>query len=80
MDEYVIPIFLAAFGGTTLSLGAWFVRGLSRDFVITVWSVHRRAESPAAYWFWAIYHVLGMGLVIVVAIAVTLYFVLGVIA
>lgn len=39
-----------------------------------------RASTPFAYWFWAIYHVAGMALVIVVAIAVTLYFVLSVIA
>lgn len=77
MDEYVIPIFLASFGGCMLSLGAWFVRALSRDAVVTIWSVHARAANPFAYWFWAIYHVAGMALVIVVAIATTLYFVLS---
>ncbi|MBV9989680.1 MAG: hypothetical protein JOZ72_00170 [Alphaproteobacteria bacterium] len=77
MDEYVIPIFIAAFGGTTLSLGAWLVRALTRDAVVTMWDVHPRATEPFAYWFWAIYHVLGLALVIVVAVATTLYFLLG---
>ncbi len=72
MDEYVIPIFLAAFGGTTLSLGAWLVRALTRSMVVTMWGVHVRATDPVAYWFWAIYHVLGMTLVIVVAVAIAL--------
>ena len=80
MDEYVIPIFLVSLFGTTLSLGAWFVRALTRDAVVTVWAVHARAADPFAYWFWAIYHVLGMTLVIVVAIATTLYFVLDLLA
>jgi hypothetical protein len=80
MDEYVIPIFLVSFGGCMLSLGAWFVRALTRKAVVTVWSVHERAVNPAAYWFWAIYHVLGMTLVIVVAVATTLYFVLDILA
>lgn len=80
MDEYVIPIFIAAFGGCLLSLGAWFVRALTRSMVVTMWGVHLRAADPAAYWFWAIYHVLGLTLVIVVAIATTLYFLLDVLA
>lgn len=78
MEEYVVPIFLAAFGGTMLSLGAWFVRALTRSAVVTMWGVHARATDPFAYWFWAIYHVLGLALVIVVAVATTLAFLLGV--
>lgn len=78
MDEYVIAIFLASLAGCTLSLGAWLVRGLTRDFVVTHWTVHARASNPFAYWFWAVYHVAGMALVIVVAIATTGYFVLSI--
>jgi hypothetical protein len=70
MDEYVIAIFFAALAGTTLSLGAWFVRVLKRDFVVTMWGVHARATNPAAYWFWAIYHVAGLAIVWTVAIGV----------
>ncbi|HWA91817.1 MAG TPA: hypothetical protein VG889_17395 [Rhizomicrobium sp.] len=70
MDEYVIPIFLAALAGTTLSLGAWLVRGRTRDFVVTMWSVHARATDPVAYWFWAVWHWLGLAIVWTVAIAV----------
>lgn len=80
MDEYVVAIFLVSLAGTTLSLGAWLVRGLTRNFVVTHWGVHARASNPFAYWFWAIYHVAGMALVIVVAIATTGAFVLSVIA
>jgi len=80
MDEYVIPIFLVSLFGTTLTLGAWFVRVLRRDFVITMWGMHKRAENPFGYWFWAIYHVAGMTLVIVMTILVTLYFLLDVLA
>ena len=76
MSEDVVAIFLAALAGTTTSLGAWFVRLLRRDFVVTRWGVHVRAASPAAYWFWAIWHVAGLVIVWSVAIATTGYFVL----
>lgn len=76
MEEYVVPIFLLALAGTTLSLGAWVVRGFTRRIVVTWWAVHDRATAPAAYWFWVVYHVAGLALVIAVAIATTLYFVL----
>ena len=79
-EENVVLVFLAAFAGTTLSLGAWFVRALSRARVTTLFGEWSRAHSPAAYWFWAVYHVAGLALVIVVAVAVALYFVLSVIA
>ena len=78
MDNVVV-IFLLALFGTTLSLGAWFVRGLSRARVTTMFGEWSRAQSPAAYWFWAVYHVAGLALVIAAAVATTLYFVLSVI-
>jgi regulator of protease activity HflC (stomatin/prohibitin superfamily) len=76
----VVLIFLLALFGIMLTLGAWFVRGLSRARVTTMFGEWSRAESPAAYWFWAVYHVAGLALVIVATLAVTLYFVLSVIA
>lgn len=76
----VVLIFLLALLGTTLTLGAWFVRGLSRARVTTMFGEWGRVESPAAYWFWTAYHVAGLALVIAATLAVTLYFVLSVIA
>jgi len=80
MEDDVVAVFALALFGTTLTLGAWFVRGLTRSSVETLWSVHSRATNPAAYWFWAVYHVAGMSFFIFALIAVTLYFVLSVIA
>jgi hypothetical protein len=71
----IVLVFVLAFGGCFLSLGAWFVRGLSRARVRTLFGEWSRAESPGAYWFWAVYHVLGLALVIVVAVATALYFI-----
>jgi hypothetical protein len=71
MADHVVAIFLTALAGTTLSLGAWLVRLLRRDFVVTRWAMHTRAASPAAYWFWAVWHVVGLAIVWTVAIATT---------
>jgi regulator of protease activity HflC (stomatin/prohibitin superfamily) len=79
MSDDVVAIFLLALLGVTLTLGAWFVRGLSRARVTTMFGQWSRADSPGAYWFWAVYHVAGLVLVCVTAVAVALYFVLSVI-
>ena len=76
-EENVLWVFVLAFGGCFLSLGAWFVRRLSRANVRRMFGEWARAESPAAYWFWAVYHVAGLALVIAVALATALYFVLS---
>ena len=77
---YVIPIFLVALFAIVLTFGAFFVRSLTRASVTTLWSVHTRAENPAAYWFWAIWYVVGFAWFILALVAVTLYFVLDIIA
>jgi hypothetical protein len=76
MDNYVIPIFLIAFFAIVLTFGAFFVRRLTRTDVTTLWSTHARADSPAAYWFWAIWHVVGSAWFGRAVVAVTRYFVL----
>ena len=76
----VVGIFVLSFGGCFLSLGAWYVRSLSRTEVRTMFGTWTRADSPAAYWSWAVFHVLGLTLVIVVAAATTLYFIVDALA
>lgn len=76
MEEYVIPIFLIAFFAIVLTFGFFFVRALTRSAVVTLWGIHTRANNPAAYWFWAIWYVVGTAWFGFAVLAVTLYFVL----
>ncbi len=76
MEEYVIPIFLIAFFAIALTFGFFFVRVLTRNAVMTLWGVHTRADNPVAYWFWAIWYVVGTAWFIIAVIVVTLYFIL----
>ncbi len=78
MEEYVVPIFLISFFAIVLTFGAFFVRVLTRTSVMTLWGVHTRAENPAAYWFWAVWYVVGLAWFGLAVVAVTLYFVLDV--
>ena len=78
MEEYVIPIFLIAFFAIVLTFGFFFVRILKREYVMTLWAVHTRADNPAAYWFWAIWYVVGTAWFGLAVFAVTAYFVLDV--
>ncbi|MEI9932783.1 MAG: hypothetical protein WDM89_20175 [Rhizomicrobium sp.] len=77
MDEYVISIFMIALVCVALTLGAWFVRGVSRAEVRTAFGTWTRAENAAGYWFWAIYHVAGMASLAVAIVAAALHFALG---
>jgi hypothetical protein len=72
-----IAIFALAFAGIMLTMGAWFVRRLSRAEVRTLFGSWTRAEAPGAYWFWAVYHVAGFASFILALAAVTLYFLIG---
>lgn len=73
MEEYVVPIFLAALAGTTLSLGAWLVHAVRRDLVVTWQGVVTRAGNPLGYWLLALWHWIGLTVVIAAAAATTLY-------
>jgi len=77
MDAYVVPIFLIAFFAIMLTFGFFFVRGLTRASVTTLWSVTTRADSPAAYWFWAVWYVVGSTWFGLALVAVTLNFVVA---
>jgi hypothetical protein len=76
MEEYVIPIFLISLFAIVLTFGFFFVRALTRTAVMTRWAVHVRAESPVAYWFWAIWYVVGTAWLGLATVAVSAYFVL----
>ncbi len=73
----VLFVFSLAFAGILLTLGAWFVRDVSRAEVRTMFGSWTRAGSPGAYWFWTVYHAAGMAAFILALAAVTLYFVIG---
>jgi hypothetical protein len=75
MDEYVVPIFLIALFAIVLTFGFFFVRGLTRSAVRTLWAIHTRAGDPAAYWFWAVWYVVGTAWFGFAVVAVTFYFV-----
>lgn len=77
MEEYTFAIFAMALAGITLSFGAWVVRAVKRDFVVTWWGVVLRADNAFAYWLFAAWHALGLVLVVTVAVATTLYYLLG---
>ena len=76
MGENVVWIFLIAFFAIALTFGFFFVRGSTRSAVVTLWGIHPRADSPAAYWFWAIWYVVGTTWFGLAVLVVTLYFVL----
>ena len=78
MDEDVIPIFLVSLFAIVLTFGFFFVRALTRSAVVTLWGVHTRAANPAAYWFWAIWYVVGTAWLGLATVAVSAYFVLDV--
>jgi hypothetical protein len=76
MEEDVIPIFLVSLFAIVLTFGFFFVRALTHNAVMTRWAVHTRAESPVAYWFWAIWYVAGTAWLGLATVAVSAYFVL----